>query len=121
MRARRRQVEDEVDLVVLDQVVDREPAQPVLGGERLRRRGVEIGAGDRPPPLERHRVPDVASADDPAADDADAKRLVGHVARIARTAWSDRSTSAKGSPLTLSCSTMSHSTPAPNAAGSTRS
>ena len=102
---RRRQVEDEVDPLVLDQVVDRELTQRVLGRERLRSGDVEIGAGNGPPPLERHRVPHVASADDPAADDADAQR--GCVTRPAAANGVERSLdAAERLRPTLSSSTI---------------
>ena len=74
MRSGRRQVENDVDLGVGDQLGDVERAQAVLRRERAGRVRIEVRARDRPPVLERARVPDVACSDHAAADDADAQR-----------------------------------------------
>ena len=71
MRLRWREIEHELDLGIGNQRVDGQWPQSVLARETLGELGVEIGAGDRLPVLERCGVLDVARCDDPAAHDAD--------------------------------------------------
>ena len=93
--------------------------QPELAAQPLGTRQVEVGAGDDVERVERRRSCGVGAADHAAADDADAR--AHPLARIRRTATSDRSTASKAGPSISSCSTSSHSAPAASAAGITRS
>ena len=120
---RRRQVEDDVDRRVADEVVHGGDPEVMRLGQRARLRLVDVGAGDELERVESLRVLRVLAADHTTADDADAhgRAHVASTATIAVRASSDRRAASSAGPSVSSCSTSSHSAPAATAAGATSS
>ena len=122
MHRGRRQVEDDVDRGIGDELVDRRRLESVLRRELPGGRRVDVRAGRHLEGVERGGVLDVVVADHTAADDPDGRGPV-HAASssISSSATSERRAASSSGPSVSSCSTSSHSTPARTAAGATRS
>ena len=68
----RREAEDDLDVLAREQLVDAAGGEPVLGGDPLRPRGVDVRAGDELDAVEPRRVVEIDTADGAAADQPDA-------------------------------------------------